>query len=613
MEVFVRNLPEQMSEKQLEDFFGPLLTQLSINSSYCCQKLRGKCAKVTILDSRLAQKFLEIYGTTGPGSQAVHQLRRMGRNIYCSASRNEPDELLLRSLQHERDKRQQRARAEPRNGSVVLPERTIPCSSLACGMWDYSDSDLAFVPHYTDFRQGTITFGKRSLSIRLNPPSMHSPLVRIEIRYSSVQSMTVGSGLNPSLTLTLFEAPRIYEDITQFLALMLPSAFGNLSLNTHRRMFAESRVASISKLHESVVSNCLVYQFSMNKGGLSHVHALKNVREVPACISWPTAVVEPTRPLTLEMADLISKLCQSDDLAFSLKFQMQKLAQNGYLHPRRVIELMPEISHLVDRSGVATALHATRKLFFQIPYAGPETEAEELGLKGLTELLAKSESSSQVELSYLTDSTKQHEHMALVYKATVTPAGTYLYGPDLEAKNRVLRKYSEHVDSFLRVTFADEDMEPIRFDSKASNEKIYHERFKKVLSSAINVAGRGYEFLGFSHSSLRAQTCWFMAPFVQDSELLHARVVIAKLGDFSAIRSPAKCAARIGQAFSETSKTVRLRPETVKTMSDVERSGRVFSDGVGTFSTSILQKLWKEYATSRTLRPTLFQIRYAGK
>jgi hypothetical protein len=48
----------------------------------------------------------------------------------------------------------------------------------------------------------------------------------------------------------------------------------------------------------------------------------------------------------------------------------------------------------------------------------------------------------------------------------VTPTGTYLYGPDPERKNRVLRKYSDHLEYFIRVQFLDEDNQPIFHNSR---------------------------------------------------------------------------------------------------------------------------------------------------
>ena len=103
-----------------------------------------------------------------------------------------------------------------------------------------------------------------------------------------------------------------------------------------------------------------------------------------------------------------------------------------------------------------------------------------------------------------------------------------------------------------------------------------------------------------------------MAPFTVGNQLLYARGVIAQLGDFSQIRTPAKCAARIGQAFSQTFSSVTLPKEAIKALPDVERNGRVFSDGVGTCSPSVLDTIHDAYAQSRALKPTLLQIRFQG-
>jgi hypothetical protein len=107
--------------------------------------------------------------------------------------------------------------------------------------------------------------------------------------------------------------------------------------------------------------------------------------------------------------------------------------------------------------------------------------------------------------------TTESDNTANIYRARVTPAGVYLHGPEPETKNRVLRKYNDHLEYFLRVQFCDEDGEQVRFDPRTSNDDIFYVRFKKVLEDGIDVACRNYGFLGFSHSSLRSQTCWFMA------------------------------------------------------------------------------------------------------
>lgn len=108
-----------------------------------------------------------------------------------------------------------------------------------------------------------------------------------------------------------------------------------------------------------------------------------------------------------------------------------------------------------------------------------------------------------------------------------------------------------------------------------------------------------------------------MAPFVTEGEIHYARAVIKNLGDFSAIRSPAKCAARIGQAFSQALCSVDIPRAAFRNLPDVERTDergikRTFSDGVGTCSAAVLDRIHAAYAQSRRLKPTVCQIRYAG-
>jgi hypothetical protein len=192
--------------------------------------------------------------------------------------------------------------------------------------------------------------------------------------------------------------------------------------------------------------------------------------------------------------------------------------------------------------------------------------------------------------------------------------GIVLRGPDADTSNRVLRKYAQHTDYFIRVSFADEDGLSVFHDPKASQQEVYA-RFRKILQGGISLAGRLYEFLGFSHSSLRCHQVWFMAPFMQEGVLICAEDVIRDLGDFTNIHCSAKCAARIGQAFSDTIFAVRI-PSTatvLETKVDVVRNGRVFSDGCGTMSLELFQLLWRalQYG-QRQKRPTILQIRYRG-
>jgi hypothetical protein len=612
MDIFVRNVPNQSTDNQLHKFLLPHLRALGTDVFNCNKFRNKKLALVTVLDPVLAHRFLAMYGDNVMRSptQITPKLTYLGQPLYFSAGNRQPDPLLLQSLRKEaKDKANKPHKASP----AARIERQYPYLSLWCGVWDYEGSKLSFISHFQDGRRGRVMFGKQTLALVVEPENGLRSCYRVDFPYNSILSITLGNIHDSSLTFTLAEAPRIFEipDSTQ----MLQALINDLGISSRTRTVPQrKRISSLGPTHDIVVSSCFVYRILLAEpSSLRHIDSLlRQGQKLPASIPCTTSVMKAKMTFRAEMRTLLLALTHpSEPLSFGVKFQMQRLAQNGYLAPALVLKLLPEVTRIFARSGGVICIEAVRKLFRQIPYAGPDADPNAFDLETLLQLLRGNEETATANGSPMFDLTQQHSHIALIHKATVTPTGVFLEGPEPETKNRVLRKYALHTDFFLRVSFLDEDGVSLRFDKHVSLDEIYHQRFKGVMSASIEVAGRNFEFLGFSHSSLREQTCWFMAPFVHDFTPLNARGVIARLGDFTIIRSPAKCAARIGQAFSETNGTVKLNPKAVQVMPDIKRNERVFSDGVGTFSYEILKRVWRDYAFGRA-RPTLLQIRWAG-
>lgn len=202
----------------------------------------------------------------------------------------------------------------------------------------------------------------------------------------------------------------------------------------------------------------------------------------------------------------------------------------------------------------------------------------------------------------------------MVHKVNITPTGMTLHGPDPEAKNRILRRFSAYREYFIRVQFCDEDGTDLRFNSQVSYEAVYA-RFKRVMEDGIAICGRVYSFLGYSHSSLRSHSAWFMAPFVHNGRLETYFTVIPDLGKFGGIRSPARCAARIGQAFSETPFAIELDYNGIKygKIPDVMSTDKrhIFSDGVGTLSSTVVEAI-RDSMPQKRGSATCFQIRWGG-
>jgi hypothetical protein len=569
MDIFVRNVPNQSTDKQLHKFLSPHLNALGTDVFHC-NKFKGKrLALVTLLDPTKADRFLALYGDNAVRSSTTLKLKLtfLGQTLLFSASNKSPDPTLLRCLRKEaKDKVKNLQNGRLAASPAARSERKYPYLSLSCGVWDCEGSDSSFVSHFHDTRRGLVMFGKQAMALVVQPDMGISSCYRVDFSYYSVQSITLGNARDPSLTVTISEAPRIYE-ITQT-EQTLEALLSSLGIRSQTRTQPKrQRISSLGNAHDTIVSSCFVYRVLLSEpSSLSRIDSLlKQGQKLPPSISCPTSVMAAGSTFHHEMRALLLALSHTyQSLSFGVKFQMQRLAQNGYLAPARVLQLLPEVTRAFTRSGSVICTEAVRKLFRQIPFAGPDADPKSFDLQNLVRLLRQNEKTATVYGCPMFDLTQQHSHIALIHKAMVTPTGIFLEGPEPETKNRVLRKYAAHTDFFLRVSFLDEDGDPLRFDKHVSLEKIYHQRFKGVLSSFIEVAGRKFEFLGFSHSSLREQTCWFMAPFVHEFESLNARGVVARLGDFSSIRSPAKCAARIGQAFSETNGTVRLSPGAVQ-------------------------------------------------
>ena len=518
MEVIVRNLHDQITEKQLESFFRQILDKLGIKT-FNCQKLRSKgVATVTILDLGKARQFLKIHGQTQPGHKGFtsvqKKLYRLDRPIFCSKSNNDPDDFLLLTLKKEESDRY--AASQSRKPKIVpgkeneppMPrenKRGFDTSSMKCGQWTYVGSDLAFMTYFQDRRKGRMVFGYRSILVKLTfersdeAHAFELPSQQVEIPYNSVQSFTVGPKSNPCITFLLAEAPKVFESLNTKSAdsngINLEAALQNLDLRRQSQTFTRKRITAINQAHEIVVAGCLCYRFRLSSSAdVEAVQALKCFPEIPNSISWNTSAITRVsfagQSTSLNAALTGTKYAR---MPFELKFQMQKLAQNGYLGPAKVVELLAVVSRHLEKHKATTVVDSVRSLFGQIPFPGPETEASDLSIETLSDLLIENQESILRSYSYSSRLEEQYDHIASVHKATVTPAGVYLYGPEPETKNRVLRKYSDFPTHFLSVSFLDEHGEPLRFDRQTSGADIYHERFKTVLESVINIAGRPYE------------------------------------------------------------------------------------------------------------------------
>ncbi|KAM5569729.1 RNA-dependent RNA polymerase 6 [Rosa sericea] len=217
---------------------------------------------------------------------------------------------------------------------------------------------------------------------------------------------------------------------------------------------------------------------------------------------------------------------------------------------------------------------------------------------------------------------KHLDDIAEVRRLVITPTKAYCLPPEVELSNRVLRKYKEVADRFLRVTFMDEGMQTINSNVMNSyvapivkeitentfpqKTKVYA-RVRAILMKGFQLCGRKYSFLAFSSNQLRDRSAWFFA----EDKKIKIDGIKNWMGKFTN-RNVAKCAARMGQCFSSTYATVEVPSAQVNPkLPDIERNNYTFSDGIGRITPDLAMEVAERLKLDRD-PPCAYQIRYGG-
>lgn len=217
-------------------------------------------------------------------------------------------------------------------------------------------------------------------------------------------------------------------------------------------------------------------------------------------------------------------------------FQIEALLRNGAANTVELLELRPRIEELIRCFGntagdimrrfVETALR--RRLGQRIFEC----------FQGVVELVKKRSQRPR---------TSPPRGRFFCHHVTFTPTRLLLEGPVIIQSNRVIREYEGFEDHFLRVDFRDEDRLQYRWDRDVDGASYLQERVGTLLKGGFDLAGRHFEFLGYSSSALREHAVWYVSPFDHPQKgLVTAQNIRDSLGDFSeVITSPSKYGARM--------------------------------------------------------------------
>ncbi|KAK0471924.1 RNA dependent RNA polymerase-domain-containing protein [Armillaria novae-zelandiae] len=130
----------------------------------------------------------------------------------------------------------------------------------------------------------------------------------------------------------------------------------------------------------------------------------------------------------------------------------------------------------------------------------------------------------------------------------VTPTRVLLFPASIETSNRVIRRWLEFQDNFLRVSFGDENgklrINALLQRSDDDNGRTgVLARIRTTLEEGIRIGLRHYVFLAAGESQLKEHSCWMIHE--EPDRGFTADIVRQNMGNFGSIRIVAKYASRM--------------------------------------------------------------------
>ena len=369
MEVFFHGLAPGTSEKRLEKYLGEKLRFFGIQHFLFEKKRRSNCAILTLLDAVNGERFLQAYSRNGSGLFLDKQFR-------CAPSRNKPDHFKLRSIEKRLIDQAKKARKTAPGPPTV---KQFDGFAVSCGVWDYPEDVLTYVPSFMLLRPLRVYFGKKELVVIVEPldRSTRETELRIGIDYSSIHGLTRASMQDPSILLTLYWTPRFYrvlslEDQESSGANKLQANIVSADrlANDLRRVLQldrpsrpprpkRIRISALDSRHAAVASQCYVYALKLSEEHLQMITNLIHRKTfLPDLVVWPFRNASPSSLRNTSFRDLVDLLQNSLNIDFSIRFQLQRLAQNLYLLPHVVYRLTPKIIEFAERFGVESTVYA---------------------------------------------------------------------------------------------------------------------------------------------------------------------------------------------------------------------------------------------------------------
>ncbi|KAI4527022.1 RdRP-domain-containing protein [Schizophyllum commune Loenen D] len=598
MEVFIRNIDFQTSEYELKKTLAGILhaepftrmSALPINFDVRLllddrRRSRGQ-GVLTLPTKAIGRRLLYEFGERKDGTPRSCSSR--GRIIAFGRSKQEPAAELVEVLKQS-PYQDPKALEDLNQRTAHLQDNHVAVRTVQFGWmeYDYSSFSAEWEEHFSG-ENAYLLFDnqRRELRVKMKHSATPGTLSVIVMRFSSIRTVfapTPQPSHRPALTIIL-AVPPIFESEPED-----PSQGGarlrlsQLPFGNHARVVA-------------VTSHTLRLRLSSSQDALSNFRELARVAD----LHHIDDIDIPASKSDAYSTDILQRVGSwQRSLPWCIAFQIYSLLYS---------------SHYTTFTGV---VYFRGRLAAWIHY-----EADD-DLMSVDECFARA--ARDFEEKQLNDDIYPAD--ASIFQSLhliVTPTRMIFQGPFPERSNRIIRSYdAKHHDSFLRVSFTDEDKLHYRFDRDVDGSSMVRSRIERFLKNGICLAGHKFDFLAYSQSALKEHTVYFVKPFWAGLWEVNAAKIIAGIGNFEGSEDrfcPARYAARLSQAFTATDASVVVEAEEVFPVNDISTPDGAyhFTDGVGTLSKGMASETWAELQRwkKRSKKsknvPSAFQIRFMG-
>ncbi|KAF8973725.1 RNA dependent RNA polymerase-domain-containing protein [Flammula alnicola] len=605
MELFMRNVDWNVDKSQVTAHLATLLhdqsnfhdlfpTRMNFHVHLHPDKRRvhkhGGTGALTLPNSEIANRFLELFGADGPHFPVV-----IGqKTVFFSMSRrpkgrNDVLEKILKPYMDPWVAEQRERRA------VQLRQGRISINILQFG-WECRDYVFSIESETYCDSPASLTFSDERRELRIELQQDFETYF-IAIHYSHINETSVHHYLetDPVIFFSL-NTPPTYERN----GVPLRQRLSFLPIPDHQRVAPYASLAI-----RLVCTSANDLQEFRRLSGAAQLHRISNYE----C---------PVERREIFSAPALEKL-QGYLRRFNwcISFQIEALLRSMAVDVKEVLDLVPQIARVLNQKGKAFTAAMLPKFAARAKIIWDEEEAQETNI---LQCFLKTEKDVAKQSALITLKPSEGS-LYDAYHVTITPTTMFLDGPFPERSNRVIRAYEPiHQESFLRVSFLDEAKLQYRFDREVDGPEFIRARVGPLLLAGLTIAGRKFKFLAYSQSALKEHAVWFVKPF-RDSlrGFVNAESIVKSLGTFEGLRfdrdliyCPARYAARLSQAFTATD-AVQIEVEEIMPIEDIYTSDRKyqFTDGVGTLSKELAREIWAQLK-KRNDEGAAYQIRFRG-